>query len=1400
MRHIGILIVLLLGFGCAANAGDYYVTADGSDGNTGTSIEQAWATITHAVDNVFGTEEDPAVIHLMMSTFSRESGEDFPITVGNVGYIEIIGLAANYSIIDGSGAQSWEDYYIFEVDGPTSFTMDMMGIQGYRGGIEVTGNTGDVVLRNLRFHDISLNSSGNGDPAIYLHDFSGDVRLDSIYVDGSLSENDGGVVNIENVTGDVYVTYNFYEDNLARWGNGGAFYVEDLHGSFTVEDCEFTESQAQDDGGAFYFDTVDDSIAFSRVTFLNSYAEFGDGGDCYIVGAEGSVTFTDIDTDSAFAFHGGSSIYMSNNAGDVTIDGYDAVYTGANEGSGNYDDGGTIYIKNNGHDEQEIAVTLNNITIDKTTARNSGGAIYLKNIGDPGNGTSGVTLSGISINDATAVWNDGGAIAIENVDGPVSLIQIDVADAYAHDNGGAFYLKDITGLLTLADITVENSYNEWNKGGAFYINDIGNGIESTNVTVDVARSYHQGGGVYILDVEPYATFDGLYINNCETVWGEGGGIYFYTNPQVDSLHFNNLALCANVSGDEDGGGMYLYTNANNVELLLLTNFSVIENEAGTWGHGGGLYVDKADTVIMKNGTLSMNVSGNTDQWSEYDGGGMCAKRITSLQMDNVVFWNNTANGNGGGLLAYDIYDEMHLDNVIFYGNTAVRESQWSEGEGGGIYFERNNAEGPDYYIRNGLFAENTAQRNGGAIYMRKGQIDMVSCTVAWNNAWIDYPSLGMNNAGEIDAFNTIIWGNNDSHDGEDITYRENRMTFNYCDVERNTGTVSGPGNFNADPLYTDTGDYDFTIQSGSPCFDTGMPYDAGDPWTDYSHEPEPNGNRINVGYWGGVVGAGDCYHCGGTGTWPGGGGGSGGSESKKIVLKDKYIFIGTPVAPFAEDSQENPDSAWGDDVNYTDPGWQDQTWRWSRYTNGTESDEGTFVGYLRYDEPDEIGHSGTYVDAGNPPAITPGLGYWFVWNYGIIPDGQTVPPFIYIDIHKYALPREPYAVQLIGATEEGGYGLNQMANPFTFPINWSDVLFSDDQQTWISLEEASAEPYNWVNRYAYTWNHPNGYYEVRSDRIDPWEGFWVVTTSTDSVWMQFQPEVSEESLDDNLDELDEVLDWSLTLTARRTDALQVDYYNWIGVGEDVENGLDKYDAFEFAPVSSEAIFLRSRLLDENNNPTDRLTFDFRENDLEDVDYKAWLMEGWFWHDTSIPDAGPAYPVDVRLQWPTISSVPENVTLRLYDFTGAPFEPSPENVLVDDLRDENEYIITFDTPYQSKYYYTRFWVVATTNPALLDAPEENVSELPLTTTLKAVSPNPFNPSTTIRFDVAHATDVRLEVFNLLGQRVAVLADRSMQAGRHEITWNAMDYSSGAYFIRFNAPLAGVNQTQKVILMK
>jgi hypothetical protein len=77
------------------------------------------------------------------------------------------------------------------------------------------------------------------------------------------------------------------------------------------------------------------------------------------------------------------------------------------------------------------------------------------------------------------------------------------------------------------------------------------------------------------------------------------------------------------------------------------------------------------------------------------------------------------------------------------------------------------------------------------------------------------------------------------------------------------------------------------------------------------------------------------------------------------------------------------------------------------------------------------------------------------------------------------------------------------------------------------------------------------------------------------------------------------------------------------------------------------------------------------------------------------------------------------------------------------------------------------------------------ELPGAFSLAQNFPNPFNPSTTIRYELPRQSRVVLSVFTTLGQRVALLVDGVEEAGHHEVHFNASGLASGAYFYRLEA---------------
>jgi|GEM_PF-6320906 len=95
----------------------------------------------------------------------------------------------------------------------------------------------------------------------------------------------------------------------------------------------------------------------------------------------------------------------------------------------------------------------------------------------------------------------------------------------------------------------------------------------------------------------------------------------------------------------------------------------------------------------------------------------------------------------------------------------------------------------------------------------------------------------------------------------------------------------------------------------------------------------------------------------------------------------------------------------------------------------------------------------------------------------------------------------------------------------------------------------------------------------------------------------------------------------------------------------------------------------------------------------------------------------------------------------------------------------------------------------------------VADVPTEFVLHQNYPNPFNPTTTIAYQLAEEVDVRLEVYNILGQRIHTLVNATQKAGNYKVVWdtaqqNGEGVSSGTYFLRL---VAGPFEETRVMLL-
>ena len=174
----------------------------------------------------------------------------------------------------------------------------------------------------------------------------------------------------------------------------------------------------------------------------------------------------------------------------------------------------------------------------------------------------------------------------------------------------------------------------------------------------------------------------------------------------------------------------------------------------------------------------------------------------------------------------------------------------------------------------------------------------------------------------------------------------------------------------------------------------------------------------------------------------------------------------------------------------------------------------------------------------------------------------------------------------------------------------------------------------------------------------------------------------------------------------------------------------------------------------------------------------------------------------ELSWPEMDNIPDNWGLGLKDLqTGH----------VINLR-ANKYF-RFDVQKATSLFKTRgpsqgvvtisaipkdtARFVLTIAPGGLTA-IDGTKELPAKVDLRQNYPNPFNPTTTIQYDLVKSGRVRLDVYNILGQRVALLIDGRQSAGSHSVRFDASQLTSGVYFYRLET--GNKILVKKMMLMK
>jgi len=196
---------------------------------------------------------------------------------------------------------------------------------------------------------------------------------------------------------------------------------------------------------------------------------------------------------------------------------------------------------------------------------------------------------------------------------------------------------------------------------------------------------------------------------------------------------------------------------------------------------------------------------------------------------------------------------------------------------------------------------------------------------------------------------------------------------------------------------------------------------------------------------------------------------------------------------------------------------------------------------------------------------------------------------------------------------------------------------------------------------------------------------------------------------------------------------------------------------------------------------------------------------------AIPQNLSVTPSDstITLNWNANNEL-DSIYYRIYMDTLA----SPTTV-IDSTNSSTDTTIVIDRLSENDTYYFRITAVDLSGNESGFSNEvhvtpvgiENKDEflvLPKKYKLEQNYPNPFNPSTTVKYGIPEQSNIKIEIFNMLGQSVGVLVNAEKSAGFYETTWNATNLPSGVYLISIRAEglssQKNFTQVKKALLLK
>jgi hypothetical protein len=332
-------------------------------------------------------------------------------------------------------------------------------------------------------------------------------------------------------------------------------------------------------------------------------------------------------------------------------------------------------------------------------------------------------------------------------------------------------------------------------------------------------------------------------------------------------------------------------------------------------------------------------------------------------------------------------------------------------------------------------------------------------------------------------------------------------------------------------------------------------------------------------------------------------------------------------------------------------------------------------------------------------------------------------------------------------------GWSQIGNPFAFPVAWDAVLGSDLVQPPAAFDGVE--------------------YLLGQTVLDPWAGYFVLNDSEEAVTLEVPP--TEFGLPTRpAAKGSEGEGYEIHLRADVAGRDLRDTQNVLGFADGAadEGGKDRLDRAEPPPIASH---LRLSAVEGRR----RLGHSFRPTG---TDGAAWDLEL-----TASPDVLAAGPLAVRVALEELGPRPDGFDVHVLDLDAE----TPLTLLEG----------AFDVTLSAEQSVRRFRLIAGAD-AFADAARQGISLVPVAFALAPAYPNPFAASVTLAYELPERADIVLDVFDLLGRRVAVLAEGAHDAGRYTARWDGTvagaPAANGVYVYRLRA--GSFTASHKVVLLR